>query len=104
MTRFEIDDIHILNWPSLNHIETISSISQFHSIPSITTNITFENGVGNDMNNSAMISLDFRRFVYLKEIHIGSNALNGVKELIATNLTQLNSMNVGEDSLTNIEK
>ena len=51
-----------------------------------------------------MISLDFRRFVYLKEINIGTNALNGVNELIATNLTQLNAMNVGEDSLTNIEK
>ena len=104
MTRFEIDDIHILNWPSLNHIETISSISQFHSIPSITTNISFENGVGNDVNNSAMISLDFTRFIYLKEIIIGSNALNDVNVFIATNLSQLNSLIVGEGSLTNIEK
>ena len=103
MIRFEIDDLHILNWPSLSHTATISSISQFYSIPSISTNITFSTGVGKEIGSS-MISLDFRRFVYLKEIHIGSNALNGVNELIATNLTQLNSMNVGEDSLTNIEK
>ena len=104
MTRFEIDDIHILNWPSLNHIETISSISQFYSIPSITTNISFENGVGNDVNNSAMSSLDFTRFIYLKEIIIGSNALNDVNVFIATNLTQLNSLIVGEGSLINIEE
>ena len=104
MTRFEIDDIHILNWPSLNHIETISSISQFHSIPSITTNISFESGVGNDVNNSAMISLNFTRFIYLKEINIGSNALNDVNVFIATNLTQLNSLIVGEGSLINIEE
>ena len=103
MTRFEIDDIHILNWPSLNHVETISSISQFYSIPSITTNISFENGVGNDVNNS-MISLNFTRFIYLKEIIIGSNALNGVNVFIATNLTQLNSLIVGEGSLINIEE
>ena len=104
MNRFEIDDIHILNWPSLNHIETISSISQFHSIPSITTNISFENGVGNDVSSSTMISLDFTRFIYLKEIIIGSNALNNVNIFIATNLTQLNSLIVGEGSLTNIEE
>ena len=104
MDRFEIDDIGILNWPSLNHIEIISSISQFHSIPSITTNIIFENGVGNDVSSSTMISLDFRRFIYLKEIIIGSNALNDVNVFIATNLTQLNSLIVGEGSLINIEE
>ena len=104
MIRFEIDDLHILNWPSLNHIEIISSISQFHSIPSITTNITFESGVGNDVSSSTMISLNFTRFIYLKEINIGSNALNGINRLIATNLTQLNSLIVGEGSLINIEE
>ena len=104
MTRFEIDDIGILNWPSLNHIETISSISQFHSIPSIATNIIFENGVGNDVSSSTMISLDFTRFIYLKEINIGSNALNGINRLIATDLTQLNSVIVEEGSLINIEE
>ena len=104
MIRFEIDDIHILNWPSLNHVEIISSISQFHSIPSITTNITFESGVGNDVSSSTMISLNFTRFIYLKEIIIGSNALNDVNIFIATNLTQLNSLIVGEGSLINIEE
>ena len=103
MIRFKLDNLHILNWPSLNHIETISSISQFYSIPSITTNITFENGVGNDTSIST-ISLDFTRFIYLKEINIGSNALNGVSEFIATNLTNLISVNVGEESLTNIDE
>ena len=103
MTRFEIDNLHILNWPSLNHPVSINTISQFNSTTPIATSITFENGVGSDVS-VPMTSLDFTRFIFLKEINIGSNALNGVKELIATNLTQLNSMNVGEDSLTNIEK
>ena len=93
-----------VNWlPANNHNFVITSILDFMSIPSLARIIYFATGVGNEIGNS-MISLDFRRFVYLKEINIGSNALNGVNELIATNLTQLNSMNVGEGSLTNIEK
>ena len=102
--RIEIDDLSILSWPSLNHTVTISSISEFDSVPSIATNIIFENGVGNNVSSSSPISLNFTRFIYLKEINIGSNALNGINRLIATNLTQLNSVTVGEGSLMNIEE
>ena len=67
----------------------------------MVTTISISSGVGND---GEVTILDFARFVLLKQVNIGTNALNGVNELIATNLTQLNSMNVGEGSLTNIEK
>ena len=102
MTRFEIDDLHILNWPSLNHPVSINTISQFNSTTSITTSITFESNVGNDMNIS-ITSLDFTRFIFLKQINIGSNALNGMKYFKATNLSQLTSINIGENSLTSIQ-
>ena len=103
MIRFEIDDISVVNWPSFNHSVNIYSISQFNSIPSIVTSITFESNVGNDVN-IPMTSLDFTRFIYLKEINIGSNALNRVSAFIATNLTQLIAINIDEGSLTNIQK
>ena len=103
MIRFEIDDLRVLSWPSLNHSVNISSISQFNSTIPIVTAITFLNGVGNDVITS-MTSLDFTRFIYLKEINIKSNALNRVSAFIATNLTQLIAINVDGGSLTNIQK
>ena len=102
MIRFEIDDISVVNWPSLNHSVNIYSISQFNSISSIVTSITFESNVGNDVN-IPMTSLDFTRFIFLKEINIKSNALNGITRFIATSLTQLISINVDEGSLTNLQ-
>ena len=102
MIRFEIDDMSVVNWPSFNNAVNIYTISQFNSITSIATSITFESNVGNDVNIS-MTSLDFTRFIYLKEINIKSNALNGITEFIATNLSQLISINVDEGSLTNLQ-
>ena len=94
MTRFEIDNLHILNWPSLNHPVSINTISQFNSTIPIATSITFENGVGSDVS-VPMTSLDFTRFIFLKEITIGTNALNRVSAFIATNLMN-NSMKFTE--------
>ena len=103
MIRFEIDDLHILNWPSLNHSVNISSISQFNSTIPIATTITFLNGVGNNDVITSMTSLDFTPFIFLKQINIGSNALNGITIFKATNLSQLTSINIGEGSLTSIQ-
>ena len=94
MIRFEIDDLHILNWPSIS----INGI--LNAIPSTITNITISSVVGNDRN---MTTLNFTRFIFLKQINIGTNALNGMNYFKATNLSQLNSMNVGEGSLTSIQ-
>ena len=91
----------MLNWPSFTYHIVITEIQQLFSISAMVTTISISSGVGND---GEVTMLNFARFVLLKQVNIGSNALNGVNELIATNLTQLNSMNVGEDSLTNIEK
>ena len=102
MIRFEIDDLRVLNWPSLNHSVNISSISQFNSTIPIVTAITFLNGVGNDVITS-MTSLDFTPFIFLKQINIGTNALNGMKYFKATNLSQLTSINISENSLTSIQ-
>ena len=101
ISRFEIDDLRVLNWPSFTYHIVITKIQQLFSISAMVTTISISSGVGND---GEVTMLNFARFVLLKQVNIGTNALNGVKELIATNLTQLNSMNVGEDSLTNIEK
>ena len=103
INRFEIDDMSVVNLPTLINAVNIFSISQFNSTTSITTSITFESNVGNDMNIS-ITSLDFTRFIFLKEINIRSNALNGISAFIATNLTQLIAINVDGGSLTNIQK
>ena len=100
MIRFEIDDLHILNWPSLSNDVIITSISQLSTASLLTTNITIVSGIGNNME---ITELDFTRFIFLKQINIGSNALNRISAIIATNLTQLIAINIGEGSLTSIQ-
>ena len=97
MIRFEIDDLRILNWPSLSNDVIITSISQLSTASLLTTNITIVSGIGNNME---ITELDFTRFIFLKQINIGSNALNRISAIIATNLTQLIAINIGEGSLT----
>ena len=103
MNRFEIDDMSVVNLPSLINAVNIFSISQFNSTIPIATTITFLNGVGNDNVITSMTSLDFTPFIFLKQINIGSNALNGITIFKATNLSQLTSINISEGSLTSIQ-
>ena len=101
MIRFEMDDLHILNWPSLSYHYIINSFSQFNTILSIATNITFENGVGND---EEITSLNFARFIFLQQINIMDNSLNNVKKIITNHLKYLKTINIGENCLNSIEQ
>ena len=103
MIRFEMDDLHILNWPSLSYHYIINSISQFNTILSIATNITFENGVGNDMN-IPMTSLNFTRFVLLKRIEIGNNCFTNIREFVIDGLASLESLIIGKNCFGISEK
>ena len=101
MIRFEIDDLRVLNWLSLSNDVIINiSISQLSTASLLTTNITIVSGIGNNME---ITELDFTRFIFLKQINIRSNALNGITIFKATNLSQLTSINVSENSLTSIQ-
>ena len=82
-----------MNWPSLSHTATITSISQFYSIPSISTNITFANYVGNELSTS--YSLNFTRFLFLKRIEIGDYCFKHVREFVIDGLESLESVKIG---------
>ena len=83
-----------MNWPSLSHTATISSISQFYSIPSISTNITFANYVGNEFSTS--YSLIFTRFLFLTRIEIGNECFKHVREFVIDGLKSVESVKIGE--------
>ena len=83
-----------MNWPSLSHTATISSISQYYSIPSISTNITFANYVGNELSTS--YSLNFTRFLFLKRIEIGHSCFEHVREFVVDGLASLESVKIGD--------
>ena len=84
-----------MNWPSLSHTATISSISQFYTIPSISTNITFANMVGYYDNSFTV--LNFTRFLFLKRIEIGDNCFRYVREFVIDGLKSLESVKIGID-------
>ena len=94
MNRFEIDDLSVVNWPSLSLSVTINSFSQLNSIPSIVTNIRFRNGVGNDLNY--VNSSSFTRFLLLKRIEIGNDCFQNVREFVINGLPNLERVKVGE--------
>ena len=84
-----------MNWPSLSHTATITSISQFYSIPSISTSITFANYVGNELSTS--YSLNFTRFLFLKRIEIGNYCFQNVREFVIDGLEKLESVKIGQE-------
>ena len=82
------------NSNNLKSAKLSSSISQFYSIPSISTNITFANYVGNELSTS--YSLNFTRFLFLKRIEIGNNCFQHVREFVIDGLPSLESVKIGE--------
>ena len=95
--RFEIDDIRLLSWPSLIRTVIVFSISEFDSIPSIITNITFADYVGNELNTS--YSLNFTRFPFLKQIEIGNACFQNVREFVIDGLESLESVKIADNCL-----
>lgn len=101
MFRFEIDDLRVLDWPSLSKNVIITSNSQLNTASPFTTNITFASGIGNNME---FTELDFTRFILLKQVFILDHSLNNVTRIISKGLPHLVEIFIGQDSMKSIQK
>ena len=75
---------------------TVSSAERLLSLPSIISGISI---LDNSCNEITLQSFTFNQFIHLKELSIGSNAMNELRELRLNNLPSLQSLFVGSDSL-----
>ena len=75
---------------------TVSSAERLLSLPSIVSGISI---LDNSCNEITLQSFTFNQFIYLKELSIGSNAMNELRELGLHNLPSLQSLFVGSNSL-----
>ena len=92
MIRVLIDNPSVeVNWNV-----TVSSAERLLSLPTIVPSITI---LDNSCNEITLQSFNFSQFIHLKELAIGSNAMNEVRELGLSTLTSLQSFTVGSNSL-----
>ena len=75
---------------------TVSSAERLLSLPSIVSGISI---LDNSCNEITLQSFTFNQFIHLKELSIGSNAMNELRELRLNNLPSIQSLFVGSDSL-----
>ncbi len=75
---------------------TVSSAERLLSLPSIVSGISI---LDNSCNEITLQSFTFNQFIHLKELSIGSNAMNELRELGLNNLPSLQSFFVGSNSL-----
>lgn len=75
---------------------TVSSAERLLSLPSIVSGISI---LDNSCNEITLQSFNFNQFIHLKELSIGSNAMNELRELGLNNLPSLQSLFVGSNSL-----
>ena len=75
---------------------TVSSAERLLSLPTIVSGISI---LDNSCNEITLQSFTFNQFIHLKELSIGSNAMNELRELGLNNLPSLQSLFVGSNSL-----
>lgn len=75
---------------------TVSSAERLLSLPTIVSSITI---LDNSCNEITLYSFNFSQFIHLKELTIGSNAMNELRELGLSTLPSLQSFTVGSNSL-----
>ena len=71
---------------------TVSSAERLLSLPTIVSGISI---LDNSCNEITLQSFNFNQFIHLKELSIGSNAMNELRELELNNLPSLQSLFVG---------
>ena len=92
MIRVLIDNPSVeVNWNV-----TVSSAERLLSLPTIVSSITI---LDNSCNEITLQSFNFSQFIHLKELTIGSNAMNEMRELGLSTLPSLQSFTVGSNSL-----
>ena len=75
---------------------TVSSAERLLSLPNIVSGISI---LDNSCNEITLQFFNFNQFIHLKELSIGSNAMNELRELGLHNLPSLQSFFVGSNSL-----
>ena len=75
---------------------TVSAAERLLSLPPIVSGISI---LDNSCNEITLQSFTFNQFIHLKELSIGSNAMNELRELGLNNLPSLQSLFVGSNSL-----
>lgn len=94
MTRFEIDDMSVVNW-SIN----VSTEAELASIPRVITDLTIEE---NSLNDPTMTYLAFTDLNSLRILTIGSNSLQHLQSLSFSELNSLKTLHIGENALSMI--
>ena len=94
MTRFEIDDMSVVNW-SIN----VSTEAELASIPRVITDLTIEE---NSLNDPTMTYLAFTDLNSLRTLTIGSNSLQHLQSLSFSELNSLKTLHIGENALSMI--
>ena len=67
----------------------------------MVTTISISSGVGND---GEVTMLNFARFVLLKQVNIGTNALNGVTKISTKVLPYFEEININQGSMKSIQE
>ena len=93
--------MRVLNWPSFTYHIVITEIQQLFSISAMVTTISISSGVGND---GEVTMLNFARFVLLKQVNIGSNALNGVTKISTKDLPYFEEIYINQGSMKSIQE
>ena len=94
MTRFEIDDMSVVNW-SIN----VSTEAELASIPRVITDLIIEE---NSLNDPTMTYLAFTDLNSLRILTIGSNSLQHLQSLSFSELNSLKTLHIGENTLSMI--
>ena len=94
MTRFEIDDMSVVNW-SIN----VSTEAELASIPRVITDLIIEE---NSLNDPTMTYLAFTDLNSLRTLTIGSNSLQHLQSLSFSELNSLKTLHIGENALSMI--
>ena len=91
MTRFEIDDMSVVNW-SIN----VSTEAELANIPRVITDLIIEE---NSLNDPTMTYLAFTDLNSLRTLTIGSNSLQYLQSLSFSELNSLKTLHIGENAL-----
>ena len=93
--------MRVLNWPSFTYHIVITEIHQLFGISAMVTTISISSGVGND---GEVTMLNFARFVLLKQVNIGTNALNGVTKISTKDLPYFEEIYINQGSMKSIQE
>ena len=91
MTRFEIDDMSVVNWSV-----DVGTPSELANIPRVITDLTIEE---NSLNDPNMTILAFTDLNSLRSLTIGSNSLQHITSLSFSELNSLETLYIGDNAM-----